>query len=441
MNDRTVKIAVATLFADAGEATRALELAKGLRENCPFANGTEIIFMSHGSKFDDVLRSEGFEVFPTEPKLAGVGFANDIAPTKTNMIGSQDLAYELIKGELKALKELSPDVLLHGFWPTGGVASKIYGRALEIFYVPIPFDPAPFSTYLLKDLPDFITPLTYLPASLRKKIMAGIPAKLKLNMPLLKQTNILKAVERLGNDGKAPEIKNIFDMLASDFTVVNDFPDFYKGCRLPEDFTVTGPLFSISAGGGEVDKNISERFKEGRGLRIFCTLGSSGRRKQLIEAIKAICADKTRQAVVLCPKAVCPIEDAKAAAGGNPNIYFTDSFVPALKVNSMADIVLSHGGQGTVQTAVAGGTPIIGFAVQPEQQVNLDHIAEYGAAIRLPICKWNAANIDKAIRKISGTPSYREKMKELQEAMRSIDGKKNASVSIWNFIEKNLTLH
>lgn len=267
--------------------------------------------------------------------------------------------------------------------------------------------------------------------------MGSIPKSLKLKTPILKQSNILKALEKLAYDGKKPEIHNLFDMLGADFTIINDFPDFYREDRLPDNFKVTGPLFSLVAKAESIDSKIIEHFSSSSGkIRIFCTLGSSGRREQLMEAIKALTGlpSAKYESVVLCPKSVCPIECAKAEAAGSSNIYITDSFVPALQVNSLADMVLSHGGQGTVQTAIASGTPIVGFAMQPEQQVNLDHIVAFGGAIRLPINRWKSKNIQKAINEISGSPQYKENIQRLQKVLQKTDGKKNAASAILNFI-------
>ena len=432
---KNIKIVISSLTQDAGEATRALEIAKGIREYCSESDCLKIIFLSHGSIFDRVFWENGFEVYSVKPKLAGIGFMSDLATTTLNMIGSVDLAYELLQGEVDALREICPEVLIHGFWPIAGIASKICKIPKEICYLPIPFEKAAFSTYLLQDLPDFLGPLTYLPTSFRKKIMSSIPKSLKLNTPILKQSNILKALERFKKE--SPEIHNLFDMLESNFTIINDFSDFYRGCRLPNNFKVTGPLFSLGAQSQNVDLKIIEHFSANNNkIKIFCTLGSSGRSNHLTEAIKALkgLPSEKYESVVLCPKAVCPIEYAKTEAAGFSNIYITDSFVPALQVNSLADIVLSHGGQGTVQTAIACGTPIVGFAVQPEQQVNLDHIVAFGGAIRLPINRWKSKNIQKAINEINSSAQYKENIQKLQKVLQITDGKKNAAAAIVDFI-------
>lgn len=142
--------------------------------------------------------------------------------------------------------------------------------------------------------------------------------------------------------------------------------------------------------------------------------------------------------VILAPSAVCPLDEARRAAGENPNIYVTDQFVPAPKINSMADIVVSHGGQGTVQTAIASGTPIVGFAMQPEQQINLDNVALQKAAIRIPVNRWKANSIHFAIEKIVSSTEYKTNMASIRKELVNSDGKMESAKAIWDFIDTHL---
>ncbi len=439
---KIIKFVISALFQDAGEATRAIELARGLREECPPKIKLEVIFLSHEDSFNSKIQNDGFEIFQVSPKLPGIGFRDDLKTTADNMIGDEDLAYRLLQGEVEALKQIQPDVFIHGFWPIAGIGAKLARVPLEISYLPIPFEQEAFSTYLMKDIPDFIEPLTRMPAGVRKFIMSKIPKSVKLKAPMLKQENILKAYARITGKQETPEMQNLFDMLKSDFTIVNDFPIFYEGVKLPEKFKVVGPLYSPSEPFEELDIKIRQHFDpEKKKIKIFCTLGSSGGRENLIEAIKALTAGASPEwdSVVLCPASVCPIQEAQALAAGYQNIYITDAFVPALKINSMADLVVSHGGQGTVQTAIASGTPIVGFAAQPEQQINLDNIVMRGAAIRIPVQQWKAEEIRNAIIEVSGSPEYKQNMKELQEIQRGINGKKNSAIAIWEKVNVGRT--
>lgn len=248
----------------------------------------------------------------------------------------------------------------------------------------------------------------------------------------------MNAAQQCGWNGE--KLNNLFDLLKSDLTIVNDLSQFYKDVPIPSHFKITGPIYSQPDENETVDKNILRIFgdrKNGK-INLFCTMGSSGKRNHLIEAAKTIItlSPEKFNAVVLVPKAVCSIDEIANYTKGKNNIYLTDQFVPAKLVNELSDIVISHGGQGTLQTAMASGTPVIGFAMQPEQQINLDHIVEFGAGIRIPMTRWNEKNIKSAVNKITADPSFKCNAEILAESMASENGKLNAAVAIWSFIQE-----
>ncbi len=128
------------------------------------------------------------------------------------------------------------------------------------------------------------------------------------------------------------------------------------------------------------------------------------------------------------------MHEAQAYAKSRKGIFITDKFVPAKKINSLADITICHGGQGTVQTAAASGTPIVGIAQQPEQQMNLDHMKDYGAAIRIPYNKWRSAAIRNAVCHILSYDSYKTSAQALMKKINNMDGGKEAAITIWDKI-------
>jgi len=437
---KCLRMVFSVILSDAGEATRALEIAEGVRSFCPQEYEVDIIFLSTGSRFEQKVIDNGFKVHKCLPSLPGIGFHQDLKTTNNNLIGDVKLVSELLKGEINALMVLRPDVVIHGFYPIASLARRMLDKTIPgICYLPILLQEDIFATTLMKDIPDMIKPLTYLPLKLRKKIIKAIPKSLKLKAPIFRQSNIIEALSEFEWNGEP--IRNLFDMLKADLTIINDFEEFYKDDILPENFKIVGPLYAPSPNNVEIDKNILSVFNSSnKRLKIFCTLGSSGEKQYLLEAIKALTqgVGKEWSSVVLAPPSVCSIEEAIACAGNSSNIYITDSFVPATLVNSLADVVISHGGQGTIQTAVASGTPIVGFAMQPEQQINLDNIVMRGAGIRIPIHKWNANNIQFAVKSIIKEPSYKGNIKILKNILETTDGKKNSALSIWKYILNKL---
>ena len=61
------------------------------------------------------------------------------------------------------------------------------------------------------------------------------------------------------------------------------------------------------------------------------------------------------------------------------NVRLTD-WLPAHKVNPMADLSVIHGGIGTVMTAALAGKPVFGVGMQPEQEYNIDCLVRKGFA-------------------------------------------------------------
>ena len=433
---KQVKIAVGTVFQVAGEATRALEIDKSIREYAPAAGiDLRIIFLSRGSRFEQRVMDSGFEIYRAEPEMSGIGIHQDLKMAPGEFVGEESIARALIQGEIKAYEDLKPDLVLYGFWPIGGIARRMVSKEIPgICFIPLPLTEAFPDT--ISDVPEQIKLLAKLPYKIRVGIFQNIPKFIKLRIPLLRHSNIRKAAQKLGWKGEP--LLNIFAMLRPDLLLVNDLPDYYDTSLFPKHVVFTGPLFS-RAGNEEVGQEIKEIFQPDNGkVKIFCTLGSSGNKKQLLEIIKLFTQGRgwDWNAVILSPPSICPVEEVRTALGNRNGVYITDSFIPAQKVNALADIVICHGGQGTVQTAIASGTPLVGVACQPEQQLNLDHIVAYGAAIRVPFDQWTADNIGKAVYKILNNGNYKINAEKLKEQMAVMDGKKQSGEAIWAKIKE-----
>lgn len=434
MEKRKITIAIGTAFQDAGDATRAIEIAKGIKKYEPDDIEARIIFLSHGSKFEQKVLDLGFEVYQTEPKLPGVGLYQDIGMTPENFIGSKELAKEMIKGEIKAYEELKLDIVLYGFWPMAGLARRMVGEEIPgICFIPLPLTEAFLD--VIPDVPDQLKFLAIFPYKIRLWIFRHIPHSIKSRIPLIRQNNICQAVSEL--TWKGEPLLNLFSLLKANLTIVNDLPDYYDQSKFPKDVIFTGPLFARATGDEPIDSEIQKVFDPQNGkTKIFCTLSSSGSEEMLKEVIKVFTYGDglNWNAVILSPH--FSVEDAYKILGKREGVYITDKFIPAQKVNAMADIVICHGGQGTVQTAIHSGTPLIGVAVQQEQFINLSNIAARGAGIRIPFAKWNTKNIQKSVSKIIADKKYKEAILKLRERINSIDGEKNAAEVIWKEIKK-----
>jgi UDP:flavonoid glycosyltransferase YjiC (YdhE family) len=100
---------------------------------------------------------------------------------------------------------------------------------------------------------------------------------------------------------------------------------------------------------------------------------------------------------VLASKFICDINKANEVASGDSRLLVTDRFISASAGNALADVIVIHGGQGTVQCALAAGKPLVGVALQVEQQTNLDNEMNAGAGIGVQKQFWKAKNIRNTV--------------------------------------------
>ena len=115
--------------------------------------------------------------------------------------------------------------------------------------------------------------------------------------------------------------------------------------------------------------------------------------------------------------------------------FFATRFLPAHAVSEMADVVVSHGGQGTVQTAVWAGKPVVGIGFLWEQQANLDGLARAGAGVRIPIHSVTPQRILEAVERVRAEP-YGRNARALQALVRATDGAAEA-VRLMNELARN----
>lgn len=305
-----------------------------------------------------------------------------------------------------------------------------------ISFLPLPVCTEAFSGGLLKDLPDIVPVLTGLPRVARQWL-AWAGGGLMQKAPTFRQYRLGAAAGACGWGDGGP--MSLFDMAKADLNLVNDLPEFHRAYfeKLPDDVVICGPLFSKTTD-QELDPELVAHLEDGDGSakKILVTMGSSGTPELLMEAIRALTLDPLDnwRAVVLAPHSICELPDAFAVAGGDARVLITDKFIPAPAAHALVDVSIIHGGQGTVQTAMSAGTPVVGVALQIEQQTNLDHVMDAGAGIRIQRFNWRASVIRTAVKDVLAEPKYVAAARVLGAKMEGVDGEKIASDAMWKFI-------
>lgn len=436
MNQKPLRVVCYVPTFNAGDTTRGIEVVRALVAKAEAENRTtDVIFICPpiaSVNYEALILRAGFKIGHTAVPLSEAdidGFMN-ADRTGAEFVPEFDRAKLYIEKYMEDMRERKPDVLVNGCIPPAGIAAQILGIP-TVTYLPFPADLAWAKRHLIKDIPDGLeNALTMgLPAKWRRRITAGL-ARLAFRQTFFTQPTLARAGRELG---WREQNANLFTMLKADVELVNELPDYFVNQELGPRTKITGPLFSRPPE-APVNPRILEIFSPENTRKVLVTMGSSGVKEYLLEAVKAVVAAKVNAVVVVQPT-ICSLAEITKELSIPRNVYLTDAFIPAHQVNPLADAAIIHGGQGTVQTALYSGTPVVGVGMQAEQQGNLDNLAYRGAGIRIARKFWKAAEIQRALEKVLAKPEFKANARELSRSFAAIDGYKEAGNAIWELVK------
>jgi UDP:flavonoid glycosyltransferase YjiC (YdhE family) len=88
------------------------------------------------------------------------------------------------------------------------------------------------------------------------------------------------------------------------------------------------------------------------------------------------------------------------------------------------------GGQGTVQTALASGTPLVGIPLHPEQELNVDLAARHGAGLAVAPRHADTPRLTEAVRRVLTEPHFTAGAARVQGWYAGHDGAAEAARAI-----------
>jgi UDP:flavonoid glycosyltransferase YjiC (YdhE family) len=237
-----------------------------------------------------------------------------------------------------------------------------------------------------------------------------------VNQLMLSKPILVKPFNIVGKKYGVKKFNTFPELLEGDYTLLADIPEFSSLFNIRPTFQYIGPL--IAKIKGEIPLEINE-IPKGKPI-VYFAMGSSGNPKIIADIVAGF---KDKSYCVIAPIRSL-IKDMNITIPDN--VIVTD-FIPAHKVNPIADISVIHGGIGTVMTACLSGTPIVGVAMQAEQEANLDCCVRKGFAIRIKKKRVTAANVLEAVDQIIQDEIAKEEAKKFQKELIKWDGPENAA--------------
>jgi UDP:flavonoid glycosyltransferase YjiC (YdhE family) len=378
--------------------------------------GATVKFYNHGGRCLEQIKKAGIESVNLKPTITQeqdkiiMSIDQYRAPLGTSLPFSEEELTTMVEADLEALDQFKPSGVYCGLSLSTIIAAKHAGYPM-VTQVPTSLCPA----FYRKGLASF-------PATMERNFIVRflIPQFLKRRFfNAVMQKDVLKKTAAVFNRvrrryGLSP-IYNMVDFAKSDLVLLPDLPELIglPAEDLPEGYHFVGPIFA------HLDFPVPDEVRKiysRPGVRVFYSLGSSGSPEVLKILAQTLREQAGLNTVCITTSIMRPEELGPATAN-----FVAFSYLPAHLVNRMADVAVTHGGQGTLQTAVWAGTPVVGIGFQAEQQANIDGLARAGMAVRIPLYSVNKKRLLRAIEVIQ-QPSYRAKALEMRNLVRAHDG-------------------
>ena len=342
------------------ETTRCIEVAKVCRDDF------DIRFMSYGGEFTHLITEAGFEHHQLEPGVTPEKAAHIYQVDQGKKLGyffTRAEAEAQVRNELTLFEQIKPTAVITGFNLSNNISCREAG---------IPLVWLTHSTWMLGALldaglmtwPDVLDfpPLNWLPDE----------ALVWLSKRILSITNfILRPYSQVATDYGQPPFSSLEDVWTGNYNLLAE-PEAFCELELPPSYHYISPLIA------KLDLPVPEEILQIPDDKpvVYFAMGSSGQPKVIAKIIEGF---RDRPYRVIAPVAKL----LKGQKVDIPENVLVTGWLPAHKVNPLADISVIHGGIGTVMTACLAGKPVVGVSMMVEQEANIDCLVRKGFAIRI----------------------------------------------------------
>lgn len=406
------------------ETSRILEIHRALT-----ARGAKVMTLTHGGPYVELLRDHGVPVevlgegWTTQRVNEFIASIPGIGSPEQSM-WTDDEIRRFVELEAEAFRAHGVRVVVTGWTLTALLSSQVAGIPVVVehsgAFVPPLFENGRATP---PDTPLGLPLEGLMPARLRKFLF---------NKGLPRRKVYTAGFNRVAAELGIPGIPSFPALLMGDLTLITDIPEVFGVPRDQIDDWVprpasayrpgarlryTGPLFA------HFDIPVPprvERFLEADGPVAYVALTSTT--PELVRGVvERVRAAGPRVLVAATVHDLAGLED---------DGVLVERVLPSDRIMPRAQIAVITGGQGSVQTAMAAGTPFVGLALQPEQRANLDIAEDQGLASTLPLAHATTPAMTRAVRALLDDDSARAAAQRVRDLYAPTDGAGNAADAI-----------
>lgn len=398
------------------EVSRAIEIARALQ-----SRGVPVAFGTRGGSYEHLIGAAGFPAArldpPVTPQVEAAFLQAILAmgPRTGRDFYSDDELSAAVDAEVALIRRLDADLVVTGFALSAYLSTRLAGVPLATdhggSFVP------PVLSHLL--CPAAVNPpdpnLAKLPLPVQRWLANRAPAFIR---------GPVAQLNRHARERGIDPLPSMLGLMCGDLTLVTELPavlglsakDLEQWrprwplrVRAGTTFRYTGPLYArldlpVPA---EVDA-----FLDGAEPVVYVALTS------VTEAFLRSVVTRARASghKVLVAQGTHDLSDL-----GDDRTLIAE-VLPSHAVMPRATAAVIMGGQGSVQTAIASGTPFVGLPYHGEQELNVAVAERLGTAIRMSPADASTPALSRAIARLVGETAFAAAAESAAPLYAGVDG-------------------
>jgi hypothetical protein len=405
------------------ETSRMLEIHRALTER-----GIPVRVATHGGPHERRLQESGVPYDVLGPGLSAdrsaafVRSAIGVGDPAQSMYDDAEIRF-FVQAEADYFRTHGITVAVTGFTLTALLSSRLTGVRLITEHAGS-FVPPAFERRLLPTPSQPVDPrLRWFPNFLAKAMINRSPARL---------TAYCGGYNRVAAELKVPGIPSLAALLLGDLSLVPELPEVLgisaadldgwtpagrRGYRPETRLTATGPLFA------RLDLPLParvQRFLDRSDKVVYVAMTSTT--PDLVRAV--VTSLSALDVRLLVASTIHGLADLAS------DRIMVEGVLPSHLVMPQVDLAVTTGGQGSVQTAMAGGAALLGIPLHLEQDLNLALVERLGAARHLAPPRAASAEVARLAATMLDDRAYSAGAERIQRLYAVVDGPGQAAEEI-----------
>lgn len=397
------------LFADGGflaHTTRALEVGRALRR----AYDHDVHFCLSGP-YARLISEAGFPVHSVFNVDREVTLRLAERAGLVSLSWWREVAEQSVASDLAVLNELRPDLVVGDL----RMSLSTSARHLRVPYVAIT-NAAWTSRYAERiHVPDGHVSTKVLGQRVADALFPGVKRFLTWYWA--------RGYDRVRARLDLAPLASLHELVEGDITLLADVPEYFPITDSPLCYRYVGPILWRAA----LPRPAWLGTLDPQRPTLYFTMGSTGDTRFFQEAARVF-GDSEYQVLITTG-------GLKVDLKGAPKNLFIEEFADGDALMAASDLVVSHGGNGTVYQALASGVPIVGFPTMFDQEMNMQRVVALGCGVRLHRQRDNAERLRQAVEQVLGDEQYRRACDRMQRRIAYLDGPRRAAVHINHLLQ------